>query len=169
MPQPADTVIVGRIGKAYGIKGWVRLYSFTQPVENILSYQPWLIKQKNSWQQLEIEASKAHQGSLLIKLVGVETPESAQAYVNADVIVKREQLPALAEDEFYWHDLVGFTVVNQAGIELGKLDHWLATGANDVIVVKGEKEHLIPFLMQQFVLEVDAAAKRITVDWDPEF
>lgn len=167
--QPAGTILVGRIGKVHGIKGWMRLHSFTQPIEEILAYQPWLIKQKNSWQELEVEASKAHHGSLLIKLVGIETPESAQAYVNAELIVKREQLPALADDEFYWNDLLGFTVVTQAGIELGKLDHWLATGANDVIVVKGEKEHLIPFVMQRFIVEVDTAAKRITVDWDPEF
>ncbi len=162
-------VIVGRIGKAYGIKGWVNLHSFTQPIENILDYQPWLMNYKGTWQAIEVETCKAHGKGFVAKFAMINSPEAAKAYVNLELAVTREQLPELTEEEVYWHDLLGLTVVNKDNVELGVVRKMLETGANDVLVVQGEKEHLIPCLLKQFVLEIDLTNNRIIVDWDPEF
>jgi 16S rRNA processing protein RimM len=165
-----EIVIVGRIGKSYGIKGWVHIYSFTDPIENLLRYQPWLIADKHkNWRELVIDSTKPHGNGLVAKFNEISSPETAKAYVNLELGVKRSQLPKLEHNEYYWHDLVGLTVINQQGETLGKVSQMLATGANDVMVVDGEKEYLIPFLFDRFVINVDQAKKQITVDWDADF
>lgn len=165
-----DTVIVGRIGKRYGVKGWVKLHSFTDPITNILNYQPWLIKDKNNnWREIATEAIKPHGEGIVAKFAEIDSPETAKAFVNIEIAVPRDQLPKLEQNEFYWHDLIGLNVVNQQNEHLGKVSQLLATGANDVLVVDGDKEYLIPFLFDKFILDVDQTKKQITVDWDTAF
>lgn len=154
-----NLIVVGRIGKAYGIKGWVKLQSFTEPAASIVDYQPWLVNVKGTWQAIKLETVKPHGDGLIAKFSGVDTPEATKTLTNLELGAAREQLPALSDDDYYWRDLEGLTVTNLEGVTLGTVDHMLATGANDVIVVKGTKEHLIPFLLKQFVMEIDLTKK----------
>jgi 16S rRNA processing protein RimM len=104
-----------------------------------------------------------------VKLEEVNDRDAAAGLAGAEIAVSRSALPSLGGRELYWVDLVGAEVVTREGVSLGRLDHMMATGANDVMVVKGERERLIPFLEDQVVTDVDLAAQRITVDWDPQF
>lgn len=166
--EQENLVIVGRIGAPYGVKGWVKIQSFTDPIENILEYQPWFIRIKNEWQVLSYEQAKKHGKGVIAKLPNFEIPEAAKKITNAEIAVTREQLPALTGN-YYWNDLHGLTVVNLNNATLGIVDHLFTTPANDVLVVKGTKEFLIPFLLPQFIKEIDLTKKIMVVDWDEEF
>jgi len=162
-------VILGRIAGVYGVRGWVRVVSETKPKDNIFDYNPWLINLDGSWQSIEVIEGKPHGKGLVAHLAGYEDRDLARKLVGAEIAIERERLPAAAEGEYYWADLVGLKVITLDGTELGVVDHLLETGANDVLVVQGERERLIPFVQGQYVREVDLGAGLIRVDWDPEF
>ena len=162
-------VIVGKVGTAYGVKGWVKIYSFTDPIENILHYQPWQLRIDGRWNTVTVKASKPHGAGIVAQLSGCEGREQTRRYVNAEIAIERNQLPALMKDEYYWSDLEKLTVVTTTGVQLGIVDHLIETGANDVLVVKGDKERLIPFILGQVIVNVDIPNKLLKVDWDPEF
>ncbi len=161
-------IIVGRFGKPFGVKGWIKVNSFTDPPENILLYDPWLISLDKNWQEIEVEEGKVHGQAILAKLAVCNTPEEAKAYTHKDIAVSRSQLPELEQDEYYWSDLEGMSVVNTQGTELGQVAYFIATGANDVMVVKAEKEYLIPYL-SSVIISVDQEKRVIIVDWDESF
>ncbi len=154
----------------YGVKGWLRVFSHTQPRERILSYRPWLIQRGGSWQVVEVEAGQAHAKGVLVKLAGCDDRDAAARLIGADIAIRREQLEALAPGEYYWADLIGLRVETVAGVALGRVETLLETGANDVLVVQdGRRERLIPYVRPQFVTEIDLARGLLVVDWDPEF
>lgn len=164
--MPASKIItIGRLGKPVGLQGWMRLISFTEPVENILSYQHWFLNTGKGWQQAAFYETKLQGNQILVKFPGMDTPEKAKQLTHATLGISREQLPSLSEGEFYWSDLEGLRVINTQGIELGIIDYLFNTGSNDVIVVKGTKEHLLPYL-KKVVLAVDLAEGTMLVDWD---
>jgi 16S rRNA processing protein RimM len=163
-----DVVVVGRFGAPYGVKGWLKVSSFTEPPSNLLHYHPWLVQMQGEWQPITLEVLEQHGRYIVAKLPNCNDPEQARQYTNLDIAIPRDQLPALPPGEYYWQDLVGLQVINQEGIELGIVDSLLATGANDVLVVKGDRERLIPYL-KHVVLQVDKAAGAIKVDWDAMF
>jgi 16S rRNA processing protein RimM len=168
--KPAQPVILGKITGLYGVRGWVKVYSHTEPRANIVKYSPWLIRKPGAdWQEITVRSGKAHGKGVVAQLQGVNDRDQAAQLMGAEIAVPRSQLPAAAEGEYYWADLVGLHVVNLEGVELGKVSHLMETGANDVLVVKGERERLIPFLQPDVVTEVDLDTGRIQVDWDPEF
>ncbi|WP_455376036.1 ribosome maturation factor RimM [Kaarinaea lacus] len=173
MDDPASQyVIVGKISSAYGIKGWINVYSFTDPVTNILNYQPWYLspqKTSKSWEPVRVVAGRAHGKHVVAQIEGCNDRNKAELYRGLEIAVHRDQLPEPSANEYYWIDLVGLNVVNLAGVELGIVDSLLETGANDVLVVKGKKEHLIPYVKGEFIHDVDLENRRITVDWDPDF
>lgn len=162
-------VRLGRITGAYGVKGWVRVASDTERPERILDYRPWRILHRGEWVTRTPVGGRRHADSVLAKLEGVDDRDGALALTGADIAVPRAALPETAGRELYWVDLVGAEVVSKAGVSLGRVDHLMATGANDVLVCAGERERLIPFIDGEVVLDVDLAAGRITVDWDPEY
>ncbi|PSW69902.1 ribosome maturation factor RimM [Photobacterium sp. GB-50] len=171
-----DHIIVGKLGATYGIKGWLKVFSYTEQSESIFSYIPWLIKVKGEWKEIHVESWKRHGQGLVAKLEGMDIREDAQVFTNAEVAVLAEQLPALSDEEFYWRELFGMSVFTTEGYDLGKVTDILETGSNDVLVVKanlkdafGQKERLIPFLDEQVIKLIDRTAQRIEVDWDPEF
>ena len=145
----------------------MRLNSYTDPFDNILTYDL-LIEQKGHWQPLPMTEYDLYPTHILIKLEGCDTPEDAHHYTNARVGITRDQLPSLPQDEYYWSDLEGLNVINQKGILLGTVDHLFSTGANDVLVVTGKKEYLLPYL-KHTILHVNLEKKEITVDWDEDF
>lgn len=166
---PDTRVTVGRITGVYGVKGWLRIYSFTEPRANILEYNPWQLRLADGWHSVELLDGKAHGKGVIAHLAGCEDRDQAARWVDVEIAVRREQLPAAEAGEFYWRDLIGLRVITTAGQELGVVDHLLETGANDVLVVQGERERLIPYAMGEVVTAVDLEAGELQVDWDPEY
>ncbi len=162
-------VMLGRIGGVFGVQGWVKVWSFTQPPENILDYQPWWVNFHGEWRRIAVESGRSHGKGIVARLEGYGDPDTARVLVGADIGVLREQLPPPAPGEYYWTDLVGLEVINRDGVSLGKVDHLFATGANDVMVVEGERERLIPFIKDQVVLDIDIERGILKVDWDAAF
>ncbi len=164
-----DWVIMGRIAGVFGVRGWVKLLSFTDPRSGLLDYNPLYVATGDSWQPLTVDQGQPHGKGLLAKFADVDDREAAAALVGREVAVRRGQLPPTAPDEYYWTDLEGLRVVTQEGVDLGQVDRLLATGANDVLVVTGERERLIPFIREQVVKHIDLDQGVLQVDWDPEF
>ena len=158
--------VVGKLGSTYGIRGWLRIYSSTEQAESIFDYQPWFLKIKGEWQPTELENWRHHNHEIIVKLKGVDVE------IGVDLSV----FPELEEGDYYWHDLIGCSVVNLEGYTMGTVTEMMETGSNDVLVVKantkdafGKQERLIPFLYEQVVKRVDLTTKTIEVDWDAGF
>jgi len=162
-----EVVQIGHISGVHGIKGWVKIYSLTEPREAIFEYQPWLMGE--ALEKVRILQGKKQGKHLVAQLEEVTDREQAESLVKRPIAVYRDQFPELPDDEFYWMDLAGLAVKLEDGTELGTIDSMLATGANDVMVVKGEKERLIPFVPGQYVKHVSLQDRLVIVDWDPEF
>lgn len=176
VPESSDFVVVGQIRTVFGVRGWLKLLSFTEPMTNIFSYRPWFLNVGGRWEQVDVETHGQSAGGLNVKLKGLDDRELAKRYINAEIGVRPEQLPTLPDDEFYWRDLEGCRVKNTAGYDFGVVDYLLETGANDVLVVKanandafGQKQRLIPFVLDAVVVNVDLANRELTVAWDPDF
>jgi len=162
-------VIVGKISGIYGVSGWIRVHSYTRPVENIFSYSPWLIGETGSWETRELLQGRSQGKGLIARLDGLDDRDEARSLIGKDVAINREQMPELPEGEYYWCDLLGLDVINQEDMVLGKVTEIQETGANDVLIVKGERRYLIPLVIGHHVLEIDPDNRRIRVDWDPEY
>jgi len=160
-------VPLGHIAGVHGIQGWVKVHSLTEPREAIFEYQPWLLGE--ALEAVRVRQGKKHGNRLIALLENADSREAAEAMVNQPIAVYRDQFPALPQGEFYWTDLLGLAVRLEDGRELGTIDRMLATGANDVMVVRGERERLIPFILGEYVKRVDLDAGVVTVDWDPDF
>ena len=168
--QPGDArkvVQIGHVSGVHGIKGWVKIYSLTDPREAIFEYQPWLLGE--SREEIRIAQGKKHGKHLVALLENLNDREQAENLVNRPIAVYRDQFPELPDDEFYWTDLLGLSVRLGNGSELGTIEKMLATGAHDVMVVRGERERLIPFVREQYVKSVNLDDGIVVVDWDPDF
>lgn len=162
-------VILGRLGAPHGVRGWFRVRSAARPPESILEFDTWLIAGTGGWREYRVLDGRARPNGIVARLDGVADRDAAAALRHAEIAVPRAALPAPAAGEWYWADLVGLAVVTVDGTPLGRVDGLLETGANDVLVVRGERERLIPWLPGRVVTQVDPAAGRLVVDWDPEF
>ena len=161
-----EPVVLGRIVGAFGVRGWVKVFSYTEPREAVLEYKGWLLKRNSNWETAKVAEGQRHGKSVIARIEGVNDRDQAEALRGTDIGVTREELPEPGDDQFYWSDLKGLQVVHHDGTELGRIDHLLETGAHDVMVVKGETEILIPFAMHDVVLDVDLEAQKVTVDWE---
>ena len=169
-------VVVGRLGAVYGIKGWLKVQSFTDDAESLFEYTPWLIAQQGTWREVRVTGWRRHNNGLVCKLENIDQREDAQALTGADIAINPQALPDLPEGEYYWSDLVGCQVANLTGYQMGEVTELMETGSNDVLVVKaklndayGMKERLIPFLEGQVIKKIDLDNRTIEVDWDPDF
>ena len=176
MVQEDNKIILGKIGAVYGIKGWLKIHSYTDEQEAILDYFPWSLKLGNKIQSVEITDWRRHNNGLIVKVGHIDDRDEAQALVGSEILTTEDALPELPEGEFYWRDLITMTVVTTQGYDLGVVTDMLETGANDVLVVKanrndgfGKKERLIPYLFDQVIKSVSIEDKQICVDWDPGF
>jgi 16S rRNA processing protein RimM len=161
-------VILGRVSGVFGVKGWLKVQSYTEPRDNIVEFGAWTLRMNGVDHAFEVEDGHSHAGSVVAKLNGVDDRDRAREWVGADIVVPRAQLPEIAAGELYWTDLEGLEVRTTAGIVLGKVDHLLATGGNDVLVLDSSPQRLIPFVAA-VVKEVDLDARVIVVDWSPEY
>lgn len=163
-------VTLGCLGKTHGLQGWMWVRSGCDPADGIFGYQPLHARQGKQTLPIRWEKSQVHAKGLIAKIVGIDTPEQAKAWISAVLEVPRDALPDAGEDSWYWADLEGLTVVSADGLEFGVVDHLFDTGGGAIMSVRTKgKEHLIPFVMDQVIQSVDIAAKRITVEWDPDF
>ncbi|WP_068827997.1 ribosome maturation factor RimM [Pseudomonas sp. BMS12] len=173
-PAADDLVVLGKITSVHGVRGEVKVYSFTDPIDNLLDYQRWTLKRDAEVRQMELVSGRLQGKVLVAKLKGLDDREVARTYAGFEICVPREQLPDLEDGEFYWYQLVGLKVIDMQGQLLGRLDHLLETGANDVMVVKpcagslDDRERLLPYT-EQCVQGIDLAAGEMRVDWDADF
>jgi 16S rRNA processing protein RimM len=159
---------MGRIAGAFGIKGWVKVQPYTAAPAGLLRYRSWWVEDESGWTRREIEQAEVQGQAVAAKFAGCDDRDAAALYRGREVAVARNELPEAGENEFYWADLVGLRVVNTAGEDLGAVARVFETGANDVLVVQGDRERLLPFI-EQVVREVDLAAGVIRVDWGSDF
>lgn len=164
-----EFITLGRINGVYGVKGWIKVYSFTAPIENILNYKTWQLSKNNQNKAVSLVGGKKHGKGIIAKLEGYDSREDIALLLTSEIRIARNLLPNLPEGEYYWRDLVGLKVVNVAGVEFGHVDHVFDTGANDVLVVKGKSERLIPFIQGQCIKKVDLNEGVILVDWPEDF
>lgn len=168
-------IIIGRVSTVYGIKGWIKIHSHTDPKENIFQYTPWYIRKEGQWQLVDVDDSKINGKHLVIHFSGCDDREMARQYAGCEIATLKERLPQLDEGEYYWRDLLGLNVLTVEGLHLGKVEKLLETGANDVFVVRASKEsiddreRLIPYLPEQVICSINLTDKQIIVDWDAEF
>ena len=173
----SEKVILGRITGVYGVKGWVKIFSHTDPMEAIVDFSPWYIRAEGrgsqKWTAVKLKAGKRHAKTVVAKLEHCNDRDQAMAYVGNEIAVELQQLEQQREaGTYYWRDLIGLRVINQQGIELGKVKTLLETGANDVLVVVSEeetKERLIPWTIDIAIVAVDLDKGYIEVDWDADF
>ena len=163
-------ITVGRLHGAFGVRGEVKLESFTDPLRSIARYQPWILRDARGIERA-CEGVRVREGGkgLIATMPGIEDKDAADALRGTEVLVPRSALPPPAEGEFYWVDLEGLRVVNVEGTDFGIVSHLFSTGANDVLVARGDRERMIPFREPDYIRSVDFEAGTITVDWDPEF
>ena len=170
MGGPEKFVLLGKIVGLHGVRGELKLESYTEPRMQIFRYQPWRMRSASGESTLEGCRGRAQGKGIVAELPGVTDRDAAALLVGSEIWVARSALPPPAPGEYYWSDLEGLEVSTVEGVSLGTVSHLLATGANDVLVVRNaDRERLIPFLVGSFVTDVDLEAGRNTVDWDPEF
>lgn len=170
MQNNADSqIVIGQINGIYGTQGWVKVFSYTQPIGNILQYQPWLVKKDGAWLELRvINSHKPVEGkAIVVQLEGLNDRDLAREYMGAEVAILRSQLPE--DDAYYWVDLIGCQVINQDQQQLGKVSEMIETGAHDVMrIQQADRQVLIPFVRDVYVLAVDLEQQQILVDWELE-
>ena len=170
-----NKVVLGQFGKVHGIKGWLKLISFTAPPTNILDYPQLFVGSENSWRELEIDRCREQASMLLVHIKGSDDPESSKSYTGKQLAVTSDQMHELKEGDFYWHELESLSVVNRLAQVLGQVDRLLETGANDVLVVKAtgssidDRERLIPYIRESVIEEVNLEAGIIRVNWEADY
>jgi 16S rRNA processing protein RimM len=160
-------IIIGKIGAPHGVAGWVKITSYTEIFDQIFDFTTWLVG--NDKTTMTIMECRKQGNKLAARLNGCNDRDAAAMLTNQVIAIEQDLLPALQAGEYYWTDLEGLTVTTTTGTLLGTVDEVFSTGGNDVLVVIGDKRHLVPFIKDQVITNVDLAKKTITVDWDPEF
>ncbi|HIQ07710.1 MAG TPA: ribosome maturation factor RimM [Thiotrichaceae bacterium] len=164
-----EILLLGKISGVFGVKGWVKIFSHTLPIQQIVSYSPLYLRYKSGWQAIEVVKGQKQGKAVVAQLEGIDDRDQAFALIGTEIGIRQDQLPTLQSGSYYWSELQGLTVVNQQQIELGRVDWLFSTGSNDVLVVKGEKEHMVPWIEESVIIAVDQEKKQILVDWDADF
>lgn len=171
MDTSVEYIPVGKISGAFGVKGWVKIYSFTDPRENILSYSPLYLSQKGDWIEVKVVEGRLQGKGVVMSLSGVTDRDQVLPLVGVELAITKAQIKPAGKDEYYWSDLIGMTVVNLQDEQLGQVDSLLENGAHDVLVVlnKDKTERLIPFVLDDIVELVDLDNRIIRVDWELDY
>ena len=175
--MPDDYILLGEISGVSGLKGWVKVFSHTSPRLQITEYKQWFLKKKGSeeWQAVKVKGGKAQGKNIIASIEGVRYRDQAEALIGSTIAIKSDQLEKLSEGEYYWKDLIGLNVENTEGVKLGEIDWLFNTGSNDVIIIKGRNadgekvEHLVPYIIDEYVVSVSLEDSLMVVNWDPDF
>ena len=174
---PSELVVIGEISAVFGVKGWLKVHSYTDPIDNILAYDNWWLDKKGQTRQVVIDEARRHSNGIVVHIKDVDDRDVAKEYCKSQIKIPLSAMPELSNDDYYWHQLEGLQVylqdeAGQAGVLVGTVDHLIETGANDVLVVmfesegKSESEEiLIPYLLDKVVKSVDIASGIMVVDW----
>ena len=169
IPSPltpsSDFIVVGRISGLFGTRGWLKVFSYTRPRDNLLQHNPWYVHRDGVWCRYAVREARRHRGGVIAQLDGVFDRDHAGLLLRHDVAIGRTQLAATVADEYYWSDLIGLRVFNLQHEDLGCIAGLIETGANDVLRVAGSVERLIPFVRHVYVLDIDLGRKEMRVDW----
>ncbi len=174
----SNLIDVGQLSAAHGIKGWVKVRSQTEPAANIFDYQPWYLKTRYGVKPVELINWRAQGKGFVAQIKGINDRNEAEQLCPVGIAVDKSLLPDLEAGDYYWHQLQGCRVISTyqgRSLDLGTVKRILPTGANDVLVIEGDetslddRERLIPYVPDQFVIKVDIEQQVITVDWDPDF
>lgn len=171
MTETTRRILLGRVLSAFGVRGELKLESWTEPRSAIFRYQPWIVRDPQG-RERELSGVRGRESGkyLIASFPDVADRDAVEALRGTEIYVPRSALPPPSEGEYYWVDLEGLRVVTVDGVDLGTVSHLFATGANDVLVARDdERERMIPFVIPQYVVSVDFEAGLVTVDWDPEF
>ncbi|MDG2396017.1 ribosome maturation factor RimM [Candidatus Thioglobus sp.] len=170
MSQNSDNkrLLIGQINGLFGVQGWVKVFSYAHPRKNILTYKPWHVKIDNEWTTIDVLNGRVQAKTIVANIKGVNDREQAREYIGLDVYIETSQLPKLAKGQYYWNQLIGLKVINTNDVILGEVSSMVATGSNDVMVVKGKKEHWVPYI-EPFLIKVNIDSQEIHVDWDENF
>ena len=165
-----EKVLLGLINGLFGVKGWVKVYSYTRPRAKIVEYQHWYLGNEFN-QPIRVEQGRSHKGGVVAKLKGIDDRDTAVALLDSEIWVADDQLVTLPNNEYYWYQLIGLEVRDTENKPLGSIKDLIETGANDVMVVrgKGKAEHLIPYIQGQVIKSIDLEKKCMVVDWDTDF
>ena len=163
--ETPEHVLIGRVSWVFGTRGWLKIHSYTRPQDNLLTYKVWHLSVGGKWHEHRVIAAKKHGPGLVAELTGTPNRDLALELVGCDIAITRSMLPPNVDGEYYWAELIGMSVRNLSGIQLGEISQMLATGANDVMVVQGDTERLIPYVSGIYVIDVDANARSVLVDW----
>jgi 16S rRNA processing protein RimM len=166
--QPEKLVVMGRISAPFGVKGWVKVQPNTAATGNLLAYKTWWVGRQGDWREIAVAEARVQGRMLVARLEGHDDRNAAAALRGKSVAVPREALPRAQSGEYYWADLIGLVVVNGSAQAFGRITGVLQTGANDVLVVAGERERLIPFIAE-VIRDVDLAAGVVRVDWGADY
>lgn len=159
---------MGQVSAPFGVQGWIRIRPFTEAPDTLLDHPVWWLDRGGAWQAFSLVEGSLHGKGLIARLRGCDDRDAAAGIRGSRIAVPRSQLPTAPADQYYWSDLIGLRVVNTQGEELGRVKDLLETGANDVLVVEGERERLIPFV-GAVVLEVDLAGGTVRVEWGADY
>ena len=159
---------MGRVSAPFGVKGWVKVQTFTDKTDSLLGFPQWWLSETGGWRSCTVEEQAVRGSELLVRFAGVADREAAASLKGRDIAIARKQLPVPEEGEFYWADLVGMKVENTAGESLGRVERLFESGANPVMVVVGETERLLPFV-DAVIKRVDLDSGKILVDWELDY
>lgn len=163
-----DPIVLGRIAGLFGVRGWVKVFSHTEPREAVVKYDGLLYRKRDEWLPLSIVEGRRHAKTVIARIAAIDDREQAATMVGAEIGIRREALPEPGNGQYYWSDLEGLKVVDEDGTDFGRVSYMLETGANDVMVLQGERERLIPFVMEKVVKIVDLEKREIVVSWEWE-
>ncbi|MEM8682957.1 MAG: ribosome maturation factor RimM [Pseudomonadota bacterium] len=166
MANDQNRLLMGRIVGLFGVKGWLKVFSYTDPRQGILGYDDWWVQRDGTWTRKAVIEGKRQGKTVIARLDGIDDRDAAAEWIDSDIAIDRGALPEPGEGSFYWTDLEGCRVVTPDGQMLGSVAQVLETGANDVLVVRGDTERLIPFVMNDVIVSVDIDQKSIVADWE---
>jgi len=165
----SEYVVIGRFGRTHGVSGQICVHSFADERANILAYSDWYIQRNGLFQRIQFLDEVDQVKSLLVRVEGFSSREAVATLTNVDIWIQRVCLPELSSDEYYWHELIGLKVFDLHGSLLGEVCEMLDTGANDVLVVQGDRRRLIPYVRGTVVLDINRQERTMRVDWDLDF
>lgn len=179
LPPADELVTAGKIVSVYGIKGWVKVISYTEPMDNLPGYKPWYLsglgEGDKGLERVEPDQDRWQGKGLVVHLRGVDDRDTARQYCQREILVEKRCFPPLADGDFYWHQLEGLMVQTSDGHRLGRIRQMMSSHANDVMIVEpcegsmDKRERWLPYKAGHYGIQVDLPARRLTIDWDPEF
>jgi 16S rRNA processing protein RimM len=167
--SPPDAfVVMGRVGAPYGVSGWIKVQTLTEVVDSLLGYPCWWLGHGDDWRKYKLLEGRVHGTGLVARIAGIADRNAAAQIRGQSIALRRVELPPPPDGEYYWADLIGLSVVNLQGENLGQVAEIFSTGASDVVIVRGERERLIPFVAPVLV-QVELERERLVVDWGVDY